>query len=319
MSRYTKGLILFTSTLLLTAGPAAAQGPEEETSPSSTQTSPPEKIGGTSRSPLERDGECCEKPGRRGTTAKPPLERNRERWKKLRPAKRKEMRRLFERLEDLPPEQRRRLIRRLRSLDASDRRRAIRDVRDRPARQRPGGHPGKHFKKLLEKLSPEKQEHFKSLPPAEKKRFVRETLAAHWKKVMSRLPPEVRERVENMSPGERREFLESRRRKRLLKKTFKDPEEVNRLRSLPRRRLREALMDPAGENPQQKPEFLSEDTWQRWLTLKPRERSQVLRQLLRPGGHDRHRGRKGHRDRKGRRDQKRPGDPERPGPQGLDG
>lgn len=265
MHQPLKYLPFVASSLLLTAWIGGAAGQEEKTGSSPAQTSTSGKTDSKARSP------------------KPPLERNRERWKKLRPAKRKEMKRLFERLGDLPPEQRKRLIRRLRSLDAPDRRKALRSARD-GVRRGPGEWRPQRVKKLLDRLSPEERDRFHSLSPRQQGRFLREKMEAHWKRVISRLRPEVRERVEKMSEKERREFLRRRHTKRLLRKTFRDPAEVSRLRSLPPHRLREALMMPVREKLPPNPGFLSEETWRRWLTLEPRERRKVLQQLRRPLG-----------------------------------
>ena len=138
-------LVLLTTSVLFTAGSAFGQGEKD--------AAPPPKH---------------EQAGPEAASPKPPLEQNRERWKKLRPAKRREMRRLFERLKDLPPEQRDELVRRLRSLDGPGRRRALRDARE--GGQRPGRRHQARVKRLLEELTPEERERFHGLSPREQRR-----------------------------------------------------------------------------------------------------------------------------------------------------
>jgi hypothetical protein len=261
-NRFHKYLLLVASSLFLTAWGGGVIGQEE------------------SAASLSGQRPASEKTNPEAGSSQPALQRSRERWKKLRPAKRREMKRLFERLEDLPPQQRKRLIRRLRSLDAADRRKALRHVREN-VRRGPSARRGEHFNKLLERLPPDERKRVESLPPDEKRQYVRQKMAARWKRTLSRLPPDVRERVEKMSPRARREFLQRRHLRRLLRRTFQDPSEVSRLRSLPPRRVRAALTIPDSDIAPRKPGFLSAETWRRWLRLEPRQRSKVLQQLLR--------------------------------------
>src|SRR5262249_8876485 len=128
-------------------------------------------------------------------------------------------------------------------------------------------------------------ERLEKLSPEERREFVRQKLSERREKILSRLPQDTREEVEKLPPREQVEYLRRLRGEQLLKETFKDPREIEKLQMLPPATLRESLRTPAERTPP-RPPFLSEETWSRWLDLKPFERVRVLRQVLesRPGG-----------------------------------
>jgi hypothetical protein len=219
-------------------------------------------------------------------------DRNRERWEKLPPEKRKRIESIYQQLRQLPAEERALLLGRLRAMDASERRSFIRkaeaeleaDPIERHARlvQR------EMLRKRLEKLSPAEREKFKSLSPKERQEYLKRGEASRREKVISSLPEPLREKVRSMAPEEQAEFLKARKVDQILKDTFRDAEELQRIRGLPPKRIMDLVRTaarrekgaPKGEL--QKPDYVCEETWKRWLALKPVERAWALSALKRP-------------------------------------
>ncbi|HVR75602.1 MAG TPA: hypothetical protein VMT52_14800 [Planctomycetota bacterium] len=226
--------------------------------------------------------------------------RNRERWERLPPEKQRRLERIFERLATLPAAERSRLIERLRGMDPDRLREALteaRRARDR-ARGKTVRGPDVERESLraklrqdadqerrillgrkLEQLPAEERQKLRAMAPEERKAHLKSLVKGERKKVLSALPPALREKAENLPPREQIEFLRKTRGERAFRDTFRDPEEAARLRALPRAALGKLRFRREGPPPP-RPEFISEETWKRWLELKPYERPRVLRHLL---------------------------------------
>lgn len=207
---------------------------------------------------------------------------NRERWKNLSPEKQKEIQKLFERLRELPPAERKKLLERLRLMSSVERREALERARGSldPLEGDSRNLRRDLIRGQLETLPPEEKARLRQLSPEERRKFVEEKLSERRKRILSSLPEGLREEAKKMPPQEQAEFLRRLRGEEIFSATFRDPGEAQKVRSLPPRRLRESLRVPPEGNPPPKPGFLSEETWRRWLELKPFERVRVLRQLI---------------------------------------
>jgi Mg/Co/Ni transporter MgtE len=212
------------------------------------------------------------------------LNENLERWRSLPPERRKEIQKLFERLRELQPAERKLLLERLRAMSPAERRQALERARGNLDPLEGGSRDLRRdlIRRQLEKLAPEERERLRQLSPEERREFVEKKFSSQREKILSRLSPELREKAEKLPPKERVEFLRRLRGEQLFKETFRSPREVEKLRNLPPRKLREALRVPPDGSPPPKPRFFSEETWKRWLELKPFERLRVLRQLMAP-------------------------------------
>lgn len=223
--------------------------------------------------------------------APPPAIKNRERWERLPPEKRREIQEIFDRLQGLPPERRKQLLDRLRSMDPAARREALRRARERMEEElvEPSSRDARAqlLRRRLEALPPAERERLRQLPPPERRRYLIEKVSGRRRDLVSRLPEPLRRRVESLPPEEQAEVLRRFRGEEAFRETFRDPREVARLRAMPPRKLAEVFgVARAGGTkpvPSGKPELLSEETWKRWLELKPFEKPRVLRQLIQGG------------------------------------
>jgi hypothetical protein len=210
----------------------------------------------------------------------------RERWKRLTPEKRRELLRLHERLQELPPAERKLLLDRLRSMDLPRRREALGRARkaiEENALERPAGEVRRELvRKLWDSLPPEERKRLRSLPPRERRRYLEEKVATRRQALLDQLAPEDRKRIAGLPAEKQVEALRRLRTEETFRRTFRDPAEVEHLRALRPRQLAGILGVPAGGGKlegAEKPEFLSVETWQRWVELKPYERLRVLRHL----------------------------------------
>jgi hypothetical protein len=225
-----------------------------------------------------------------GAREKSAPDENRKRWERLPPEARLRIEKLYERLKELRPEERRRLIEQLRSLDPARRRDLLRRAKDAAGKDsidrdidRDTDRERRRFiQNQLRGLPPEEKASLERLAPVERRRFGGGKREERRKSMVSRLPLPLREKVAEMSPRERLHFLQRWNGERAFKETFTDPLEVEKIRVLPPRRVMEALKATEGVEPDRRPEWLSEDTWRRWLVLKPYERPRALRHLLGP-------------------------------------
>jgi len=217
------------------------------------------------------------------------FERNCQRWLELSPEKREKMRRLFQHIEKLPPAEKEQFLERLRAMSPAARRealqRAAKELSESPRAE--GDGPSRHGRMLrgmVERLPPEERERFERLSAPEKRQYLHRLMEKRWKEKLERLPAGERERLERMTPREQRDYFRDRCGRRVFEETFKDPEELRRLREMDPGKVAEALKVDAGERPASPPDILSKETWERWLKLERRDRERVLDQLRRTGG-----------------------------------
>ena len=231
----------------------------------------------------------AEEPAQKDGERAPSAIENRERWDRLPPEKRREIQRIFDRLEALPPQRRKQLLDRLRSMDPAPRREALRRARERLEEElveRPSRDArAQLLRRRLEALTPAERERLRQLPPPERRRYLIEKASGRRRDLVSRLPEPLRKRVESLPPEEQADVLRRFRGEEAFRQTFRDPEEVARLRAMPPRKLAEAFGVARGgvAKPPGKPDAISEETWKRWLELKPFEKPRVFRQLIRGG------------------------------------
>ncbi len=216
---------------------------------------------------------------------------NSDRWKKLDPAKRREIEKIYQQLRSLPADKQKQLLDKLRRMKPEDRRSAVRDARTRRAMP---PHEQEMRKKHLEIL----RRTWKELPPAEQKRLMEMTPEAREKHLHNRfvgqrkrtvatLPAELRTRVREMPPAQQADFLRKHKAKVTAEKIF-DADEITKLRSIDHKALRRMFHHPRNDSGPQprKPEFLSSSSWKKWNALKPYERPRVVGFVL---GKDRRR------------------------------
>jgi hypothetical protein len=211
-------------------------------------------------------------------------EGNRKRWEQLPPEQQKRIEKLYERLKELPPEKRKLLLERLRATDPAARQaaleRAKRDL-DKDTIERDMERERRRFVEAeLRKLPPEEQERLKKLSPEEKQRWVASKIDERRERLRSKLPPQLRERLEKLPPREQNQELQRLQGERLFHQTFTDPKEVEAIRAIGPRKVLDALRSATSASPPQKPEWMSDATWTRWLQLKPFERPRALRHLF---------------------------------------
>jgi hypothetical protein len=241
-----------------------------------------------------------------GTDSSPPsrglegAQSNRERWERLSPEKQRRLKRIFETLATLPAAERSRLLERLRGMDPRRLREALKDARRARdgARGKTARGPEMEQESLqaklrqdvdqerriilgrkLEQLPAEERHKLRVMAPEERKAHLKSLVKGERRKVLSALPPAVREKAENLPPREQSEFLRKMRGARAFRDTFRDPGEAARLRAVPRAALGKLRVRREGPPPP-RPGFISEETWRRWLELKPYERHRVIRHLL---------------------------------------
>ncbi len=213
-----------------------------------------------------------------------------KRWQDLRPQEREKLSRLFEQVKGLGPEAKKRILERLRTAAPEERREVLHRVKEqleKPPEERAIDRSRRGFVQAhLKSLSPEEREAFRKLSPAEKKDFLGKGLSEARKRQISRLPPALRQKVEEMKPDEQIHALQRFRAERLLKDTFQDPDELSKLKSLPRKQLLDSLRASLSSRETQRPECISEATWKRWTALRPAEKALTLRQLAgQPAAH----------------------------------
>lgn len=226
--------------------------------------------------------------------------RNRERWERLPPEKQRRLERIFDSLATLPAAERSLLLERLRGMDPGRLREALMEARRARdgARGKPARGPDVERESLqaklrqdvdqerrillvrkLEQLPAEERQKLRAMAPEERKAHLKSLLKGERKNVLSALPPALREKAESLPPREQIEYLRELRGERAFRNTFRDPEEAARLRALPRAALGKLRVRREGPPPP-RPDFISEETWKRWLELKPYERPRVLRYLI---------------------------------------
>lgn len=289
---------------------------------------PPPKTDGNPKTGAEQGGRGDARRRGRGQESPPDAERKRrraqrrerlsaseqrERWARLSPEKRRQLRAIYGQLKQLPAEKRELLLERLRRLDSETRRQKLRAARERVEKRRDVGREDwldRQFRqtrrRLLEDLPKNVLRRLERLPREERRKHLQRYVAARREKLIARLPPDLAEEVRRLPPGRQAARLKEYRTRQQLRRTFRDEEELRRLQELPPRDLRRLLASGVerGTAPR-KPDYLSERTWRRWQALKRYERSRLLRWIrsrgadprsLRKGPERRERGQAGPRN-----------------------
>jgi hypothetical protein len=233
------------------------------------------------------------------------LHRNRQRWESLPEADRRQIRRLFRHLKEMEPDRRRDLFKRLRGMEPEERREFIERFHQRRL-ERDATHVLRERK--WHKLPDHLREEIRKLPPEERERQIqsyidrkRAQIDRRRHELIQKLPPELQERVLNLAPQEQRIFLRRYRARQLFVEVFQEPSERQAFLSVPPHMLHRLLQRDASES--EPPDVVSEDSWKRWLALKPHERARIIRHIQQlkeknEGPREEGHGRKGRRERK---------------------
>ena len=137
---------------------------------------------------------------------------------------------------------------------------------------------------MLNSLPKKVRERLQRLPAEERQKQLQQYVATRRAKLIEKLPPDLAAEVRRLPPRKQAQRLKQYRTSQTFRRTFQDRDEINRLRKLPQRELRQLLaMKGAGDSAASKPDYLSSRTWKRWLALKRYERERILR-LVRTGG-----------------------------------
>ena len=228
---------------------------------------------GTAAEPLQPAGD-----------KKAPAAANRERWAKLPPQKKKQIEELYRRLLGLSPRDRDLVLERLRAMDPRERRKLLREAQEEVQKgileQQSRRIRREWIEKQLEKMPQAEKDRLKGLSIQEQKKYLQAKIRKARERSIGRLPPPLQEKVRSMPPGEQAEFLRGYHGEQVFKETFRNPEEVKQLRALPLERIA-GLLGQGTKGPA-RPAFLSDETWNRWLELKPYEKARALRVLIGP-------------------------------------
>jgi len=223
---------------------------------------------------------------------RPPQPRtNSERWQRLDPAKRSEIERIYQQLRSLPAEKQKKLLDKLHRMQPEERRRAVRDARHKLTLAPHERELQKKHKDILRqswnRLPPEEQKRLREMKPEAREKHLHARFMAERARIVARLPEDLRQRVLTMTAPQQADFLRKHKAKVTSERIFKT-EEIARLRSLDHRQLRR-LFHPSHKNAPssaQKPDFLSDSSWKKWIALRPYERPRVVGFIL---GKDRRR------------------------------
>jgi hypothetical protein len=211
---------------------------------------------------------------------------NRERWAKLPPQKRKEIEELYRRLLGLAPRDRDLVLERLRAMDPREWRRLLRQAQEEVQKgvleQQSRRIRREWIGKQLEKMPQAEKERLKRLSSQDQKQYLQARIRKAREQSIVRLPLPLQEKVRSMPPREQVEFLRGYHGEQVFKETFRNPQEVIELRALPLEKIAGLLSQGQGTKPPAKPHFLSDETWSRWLQLKPYEKARALRVLIGP-------------------------------------
>ena len=229
--------------------------------------------------------------GRKIDKLPPQTRTNSERWQRLDPAKRSEIERIYQQLRSLPAEKQKKLLDKLHRMQPEERRRAVRDARHKLTLAPHERELQKKHKDILRqswnRLPPEEQKRLREMKPEAREKRLHARFMAERARIVARLPEDLRQRVLTMAAPQQADFLRKHKAKITSDRIFKT-EEIARLRSLEHKQLRR-LFHPSHKNapdPAQKPDFLSDSSWKKWIALRPYERPRVVGFLL---GKDRRR------------------------------
>ena len=229
--------------------------------------------------------------GRKIDKRPPQTRTNSDRWQRLDPAKRSEIEKIYQQLRSLPAEKQKQLLDKLHRMQPEERRRAVRDARHQLTLAPHERELQKKHKDILRqswnRLPPEEQKRLREMKPEAREKRLHARFMAERARIVARLPDDLRQRVLTMTAPQQTDFLRRHKAKITSERIFKT-EEIARLRSLDHKQLRR-LFHPSHKNapaPSQKPDFLSDSSWKKWIALRPYERPRVVGFIL---GKDRRR------------------------------
>ena len=223
---------------------------------------------------------------------RPPQTRiNSDRWQRLDPAKRSEIEKIYQQLRSLPAEKQKQLLDKLHRMQPEERRAAVRDARHKLTLAPHERELQKKHKDILRqswnRLPPEEQKRLREMKPEAREKRLHARFMAERARIVARLPEDLRQRVLTMAAPQQADFLRKHKARVTSERIFKT-EEIARLRSLDHKQLRR-LFHPSHKNtpvPAQKPDFLSDSSWTKWIALRPYERPRIVGFIL---GKDRRR------------------------------
>ena len=229
--------------------------------------------------------------GRKIDKRPPQTRTNSDRWQRLDPAKRSEIEKIYQQLRSLPAEKQKQLLDKLHRMQPEERRRAVRDARHQLTLAPHERELQKKHKDILRqswnRLPPEEQKRLREMKPEAREKRLHARFMPERARIVARLPDDLRQRVLTMAAPQQADFLRKHKARVTSERIFKT-EEIARLRSLDHRQLRR-LFHPSHKNapaPAQKPDFLSDSSWKKWIALRPYERPRVVGFIL---GEDRRR------------------------------
>ena len=229
--------------------------------------------------------------GRKIDKRPPQTRTNSDRWQRLDPAKRNEIEKIYQQLRSLPAEKQKQLLDKLHRMQPEERRAAVRDARHKLTLAPHERELQKKHKDILRqswnRLPPEEQKRLREMKPEAREKRLHARFMAERARIVARLPEDLRQRVLTMAAPQQADFLRRHKARVTSERIFKT-EEIARLRSLDHKQLRR-LFHPSHKNapaPAQKPDFLSDSSWKKWIALRPYERPRVVGFIL---GKDRRR------------------------------
>ncbi|MCS5626748.1 MAG: DUF3106 domain-containing protein [Planctomycetes bacterium] len=229
--------------------------------------------------------------GRKIDKRPPQTRTNSDRWQRLDPAKRSEIEKIYQQLRSLPAEKQKQLLDKLHRMQPEERRAAVRDARHKLTLAPHERELQKKHKDILRqswnRLPPEEQKRLREMKPEAREKRLHARFMAERARIVARLPEDLRQRVLTMAAPQQADFLRKHKARVTSERIFKT-EEIARLRSLDHKQLRR-LFHPSHKNtpvPAQKPDFLSDSSWTKWIALRPYERPRIVGFIL---GKDRRR------------------------------
>ena len=164
-------------------------------------------VGKAARQAGDKRSRAAAQPERRRSA--PSRKAQRERWNKLPADRRKEMQRIYSRLNELPPDKRTRLLERLRNLDADARREKIRRAKkqlesdDNPIERQ----SRRTRRRMFERLPRQVRERLRTLPPRERQKHVQQHFAKRRAALIGKLPPRMANEVRKLPPEKQAQRL----------------------------------------------------------------------------------------------------------------
>lgn len=219
--------------------------------------------------------------GRKIDKLPPQTRTNSERWQRLDPAKRSEIEKIYQQLRSLPAEKQKQLLDKLHRMQPEERRRAVRDARHKLTLAPHERELQKKHKDILRqswnRLPPEEQKRLREMKPEAREKHLHARFMAERTRIVARLPEDLRQRVLTMTSSQQADFLRKHKAKITSERIFKT-EEIARLRSLDHKQLRRLFHPSHKKTPAhaQKPDFLSDSSWKKWIALRPYERPRVV-------------------------------------------